>query len=233
MHDKVVRHLALRIVRGNLASLPNEADLGKELSVSRSILRESIKVLAAKGMLDVGPKVGTRVRPRKDWNLLDPQLLEWTSEGGLDEHFFDNICELRRIFEPTAAELAALRATSEDVDQIRSAWEEMRRNSQNWKGYNAADLKFHDSIQEATHNELLRQVGKLSQVLLKISFAITSMSDEHFSASLPLHKDVLDAIANGNPSAAKKYMEKVIAVSATGIRSRIGHEERRPLAVDH
>src|SRR5579872_4467967 len=137
LHDKVVRHLALRIVRGNLASLPNEADLGKELSVSRSILRESIKVLAAKGMLDVGPKVGTRVRPRKDWNLLDPQLLEWTSEGGLDEHFFDNICELRRIFEPTAAELAALRATSEDVDQIRSAWEEMRRNSQNWKGYNA------------------------------------------------------------------------------------------------
>ncbi len=232
LHDKVVRHLALRIVKGEVTTLPNEAELGKDLQVSRSILRESIKVLAAKGMLEVGPKTGTRVRPRKDWNLLDPQLLEWASEGGFDEHFFDNICELRRVFEPTVAELAASRATSEDIEQIRAAWEEMRRNGNNWDGYNAADLKFHDAIQEAAHNELLRQVGKLSQVLLRISFAITSASEEPFSASLPLHKDVLDAIANNNPSAAKKYMEKVIAVSATGIRSRVGHDERQPLPAD-
>src|ERR1700729_4017895 len=100
LHDKVVRHLALQILKGSLTSLPNEADLGKELRISRSILRESIKVLAAKGLLEVVPKTGTRVRPRKNWNLLDPQLLEWISEIGFDEHFFDNICELRRIFEP-------------------------------------------------------------------------------------------------------------------------------------
>ncbi len=231
LHDKVVRHLALKILKGDKATLPNEADLGNQLQVSRSILRESIKVLAAKGLLEVGPKTGTRVRPRKDWNLLDPQILEWISETGFDEHFFDNICELRRIFEPTVAELAASRATPEDIEQIRSAWEDMRRNSNNWEGYNVADLKFHDAIQEAAHNELLTHVGKLSRVLLRISFAITSISDEHFSASLPLHRDVLEAIANRNPSAAKKYMEKVIAVSATGIRSRLGHEDRQPLTI--
>jgi GntR family galactonate operon transcriptional repressor len=231
LHDKVVRHLALRILKGGTSTLPNEADLGDELQVSRSVLRESIKVLAAKGLLEVGPKTGTRVRPRKDWNLLDSQLLEWISETGFDEHFFDNICELRRIFEPTAAELAALRATPEDIAQIRSAWEDMRRNSHNWEGYNAADLRFHNAIQEAAHNELLSHVSKLSRVLLRISFAITSTSEERFSASLPLHRDVLDAVANGNPRAAKKYMEKVIAVSATGIRSRLGHEDRQPLAM--
>lgn len=232
LHDKVVKHLALRIIKGEVTTLPNEAELGKDLQVSRSILRESIKVLAAKGLLEVGPKTGTRVRPRKEWNLLDAQLLEWASESGLDEQFFDNVCELRRVFEPTAAELAASRATAEDVEQIRTAWEEMRRNSNNWDGYNAADLKFHDAIQEAAHNELLRQVGKLSQILLRISFAITSTSIEPFAASLPLHKDILDAIANGNPSAARKYMEKVIAVSAAGIRSRVGHDERQPLPAE-
>ena len=111
LHDKVVRHLALRILKGGLTTLPNEADLGRELRVSRSILRESIKVLAAKGLLEVGPKTGTRVRPRKDWNLLDPQLLEWISEIGIEEHFFENLSELRSILEPKVAELAALRAT--------------------------------------------------------------------------------------------------------------------------
>jgi DNA-binding FadR family transcriptional regulator len=230
LHDKVVRHLALKILKGEVTTLPNEAELGKELRVSRSILRESIKVLVAKGLLEVGPKTGTRVRPRKDWNLLDPQLLEWASVTGFDEHFFDNICELRRVLEPTVAELAAVRATPDDIEQLRSAWEEMRRNSHNWEGYNAADLRFHDAIQEAAHNELLTQIGKLTQVLLRMSFAITSTIDEPFASSLPLHKDVFDAISSGNPSAARKYTEKVIAVSATAIRSKLSHEERAPLA---
>jgi len=84
--DKVVRHLALKIVAGDLTTLPNEADLGKELSVSRSILRESIKVLAAKGLVYVGP-TGTKVRPRREWNLFDPRLLQWISENSKDKHF--------------------------------------------------------------------------------------------------------------------------------------------------
>jgi len=231
LHDKVVRHLALRIVKGEVTTLPNEAELGKDLQVSRSILRESIKVLAAKGLLEVGPKTGTRVRPRKDWNLLDPQLLEWISESGVDEPFFDNICELRRVFEPTVAELAAMRATPEDMEEMRAAWEEMRRNSNHWEGYNAGDLRFHRAIQVAAHNELLTQIGKLCQVLLRISFSITSQTEEPFGASLSLHKDVLDAITNHNPSAARKYTEKVIAVSATAIRSKLSHKEREPLPV--
>src|ERR1022692_4796548 len=111
LHDKVVRHLALRILREKLASLPNEIDLSKELRISRPILRECIKVLVAKGLLETGPKIGTRVRARKHWNLLDPQLLEWQWENGIDQHFFDQLCEFREIFEPQAAKFAALRAT--------------------------------------------------------------------------------------------------------------------------
>jgi DNA-binding FadR family transcriptional regulator len=218
LHDKVVRHLALQILKGDITTLPNEADLGKELRVSRSILRESIKVLAAKGLLEVGPKTGTRVRPRKDWNLLDPQLVEWISENGIDERFFENLTELRSILEPKAAELAALRATESDLAEISAAWEEMRRSGDDQEAYNVADLRFHQAILAACHNELLCQVGGLTRVLLRMSFALTSSSWGPVSASLPAHKELLDAIVSRNPAVAKKHVEDIIALATAGIR---------------
>jgi DNA-binding FadR family transcriptional regulator len=218
LHDKVVRHLALQILKGDVTTLPNEADLGKDLRVSRSILRESIKVLAAKGLLEVSPKTGTRVRPRKDWNLLDPQLLEWISEVGIEEHFFENLTELRSILEPKAAELAALRATESDIEEIRSAWEGMRLSGDDREAYNVADLRFHQAILAASHNELLYRVGGLTRVLLRMSFAVTSASWGPVSASLPAHKDVLDAIVGRNPGTARKHTEDIIALATAGLR---------------
>jgi DNA-binding FadR family transcriptional regulator len=241
LHDKVVRHLALRILKGNVTTLPNEADLGKELRVSRSILRESIKVLAAKGLLEVGPKTGTRVRPRKDWNLLDPQLVEWISENGIDERFFENLTELRSILEPRAAELAALRATDTDLEEIRTAWEEMRQSDNDLEAYNAADLRFHQAILAASHNELLYQVGGLTRVLLRMSFALTSASSAPVSASLPAHKQLLDAITDRDPVVAKKHVEDIIALATAGIRKahdykahqRVPARGRVPVSVGH
>jgi DNA-binding FadR family transcriptional regulator len=218
LHDKVVRYLALRILKGDVTSLPNEAELGKELRVSRSILRESIKVLAAKGLLEVGPKIGTRVRPRSEWNLLDPQLLEWTSEIGIDEHFFENLTELRSILEPKMAELAAVRATEADMEEIRAAWEAMRQSGENKEAYNNADRRFHQAILAASHNELLYQVGSLTQVLLDMSFAETSKSPDPIYSSLPAHKDVMDAIFGRNPAAASKHTEQIIALATDSLR---------------
>jgi len=241
LHDKVVRHLALQILKGGLTTLPNEADLGKELRVSRSILRESIKVLAAKGLLEVGPKTGTRVRPRKDWNLLDPQLLEWISEIGIDEHFFENLSELRSIFEPKVAELAALCATNSDVEEMRSAWEGMRLSGDDQEAYNAADLRFHEAILAASHNELLYQVGGLTRVLLRMSFALSSASWGPVSASLPAHKDVLDAIVARDSAAARKHTEDLIALATAGLRKALDYkvhlrllaQDRTPVAAGH
>lgn len=224
LHDKVVRHLALKIVEGGLTTLPNETDLGKELNVSRSILRESIKVLAAKGLVQVGP-TGTRVRPRRDWNLLDPRLLEWISEFGTDKHFFENLCELRLAFEPKAAELAALRATSEDIQEIEAAWEDMRLSSKDREAYNAADLRFHEAILKACHNELFLQVAAVTRIFLRVSFSITSVARRHFAASLPNHKLIMDAIANGDGAAAKKHMEDVIGIATRQIKSVATHHD--------
>jgi DNA-binding FadR family transcriptional regulator len=215
LHNKVVRHLALRIIAGNFSTLPNEADLGKELHVSRSILRESIKVLAAKGLIDVGP-TGTHVRPRENWNLLDPTLLGWISEHGNDDDFFGNLCEFRIAFEPKVAELAARRSTADDLARIQTALEEMLASTDR-ATYNAADLRFHEAILMACHNELLFQVGSFTRIFLRMSFTFTSGTRGDFSASLPLHKKVFLAICDRDANAAKRHMEEIIETATSQI----------------
>jgi len=217
LHDKVVRHLALKIVSGGLTTLPNEAVLGKELSVSRSILRESIKVLAAKGLVHVGP-TGTKVRPRREWHLLDPRVLEWISENGQDQHVFENLCELRLAFEPKAAELAAQRATLDDIEEMRFAYDEMK-SAKDRQSYNQADLRFHEAVLKACHNELFIQVASFTRVYLRMSFSITSYAYSQYSASLLDHKRVLDAIVKRDAKAARKSMEAVIGVATRQIKT--------------
>ncbi len=227
LHTKVVRHIALRILAGELSELPSEADLGKELMVSRSILRESVKALAAKGLVEVG-QIGTRVRPRTDWSLLDSQLLEWQSESAVGEHFFDSLCELRGILEPKAAELAALRATKKDIEEIRSAWKEMQLSINNRdtfvdsNAFVAADLRFHYAILRASHNELFYQVGGLTRVMLLKSFSTMSRTSDQFSATLRRHRSILEGIAIGDQITAKREMERVIVAATTAMRKALG-----------
>ena len=85
--------------------------MGEQLGVSRTVIREAIKTLVAKGMLEVGPKVGTRVLPVRRWNLFDPQVVGWLSRNGLPENFVDDLLDLRRTIEPMAVRWACERAT--------------------------------------------------------------------------------------------------------------------------
>jgi DNA-binding FadR family transcriptional regulator len=240
LHTKVVRHIALRILAGELSALPNEGQLGKELKVSRSILRESVKALAAKGLVEVGP-TGTRVRPRTDWNLLDSQLLEWQSESEIGEHFFNNLWELRHILEPKAAELAALRATKRDIEEIQSAWQEMQlsagngRESFDREAFVAADLRFHYAILRASHNELFYQVGGLTRVSLRKSFSLMLQTPRRISYQISItlrrHKEILDGIAVGDQMVAKRTMERVIVAATTDLTRALGDRMRRPSAI--
>jgi DNA-binding FadR family transcriptional regulator len=226
LHTKVVRHIALRILAGELSALPNEAGLGKELNVSRSIIRESVKALAAKGLLEVD-QAGTRVRPRTDWNLLDSQLLEWQSEGGAGEQFFDNLCEVRQILEPKAAALAALRATEGDIEEIQSAWEAMRTSTSSRPSYIdrdafvAADIRFHYAILQASHNDLFNQVGGLIRVILVKSFSMMTLTSDRLSVTLQRHKAILDSIKLADKISAKRAMEGVIVIAATVMKDAL------------
>ena len=101
-----------------------EDDLAEQLSVSRTSIREAVKVLSAKGLLQARRRVGVRVRDRDDWDLLDPQVLSWHPDVGRDEALTTSLIEARRIIEPAAAGLAAKRATAADLARNRRPiWE--------------------------------------------------------------------------------------------------------------
>src|SRR6266516_8198527 len=121
LHGAVVHDIGLRIVQGELEAgdpLPTEDELSGELSVSRTVLRESIKVLAAKRLPESRPKTGTRVRQRAEWNLLDPDVLAWQLEAGPDRRFLEDTLELRRLIEPAAARFAAERASEDEISVL-------------------------------------------------------------------------------------------------------------------
>ena len=126
LHDQITRYLAIQILRGKLRDgipgFSSETELSDYLQVSRTSLRESIKVLAAKGLVEVRPKLGIRLRPREEWNLMDPDLLDWQGEAGVDDLFVRNLCEVRLVVETAACELAALRGSEKDFAQIKNAY---------------------------------------------------------------------------------------------------------------
>ena len=163
LHGQVVQELGRRVVGGVYpagALLPNEDQLCAELAVSRTALREAIKVLAAKGLLEPRPRIGTRVRATEQWNLLDPDILAWRCATGADAEFLQHLTELREIIEPSAAALAAASHRAEQLADIAAALQAMRDATQisEWV---QADLAFHTAVLKATNNPLLMPLAAI------------------------------------------------------------------------
>src|SRR5882757_9951537 len=123
LHGQVAHDIGRRILGGLVKPgelLPRETELSQRLGVSRTALREAIKVLAGKGLVESRPKTGTRVRPRSDWNFLDPDVLSWRYAGGVSADDVRALFELRRAIEPMSAALAAQRATPAQIVEINA-----------------------------------------------------------------------------------------------------------------
>lgn len=206
-----VEELGSRIVRGDFkpgTTLPNEADVGKELGVSRSVVREAVKSLAAKGLLEPRARIGTRILEPRNWNLLDLDVLSWRYASMPRTQFFRELFEIRRMIEPPAAAVAALRAEPADIEVMDLAYAAMEAADQTSDGAIDADLCFHRSILAGTHNELLMQMGGIIGVGLLVSFRIAS---ESYGVSLLEHRYVLDAIRARQPDQAARAMEQLLA----------------------
>jgi DNA-binding FadR family transcriptional regulator len=214
LHGQVAHEIGARIIRGELApgqTLPSEAGLSTELNVSRTALREAIKLLAAKGLVESRPKTGTRIRPRSSWNMLDPDVLNWlVSDVGFEEYAPD-LFEMRRLVEPGAAAIAARRADKLAIRAIEKAYEDMVAAGEDIEAGVEPDLRFHQSILAATGNEFIAPLGALIDSALATSFRISSSRPGAKLNSLPRHKAVLEAIVDGDPESARKAMEVLLA----------------------
>lgn len=213
----VVRSLALQIIQAGSEGgfdLPPEPELGKRLEVSRTVLREAIKVLEAKGLIGVGHGQGMRARPRREWNHLDPDVLGWQAEAGGDEQFVRDLSELRQIIEPAAAELAAHRASDEERDCARRCYALMEENVHDAEAYIRADLEFHNAIIAACGNHLLARMTQSIGAVLRASRDISIRVPGGWADSLLMHKELADAIAARDAVAARAAATVIIRGAA-------------------
>jgi len=195
------------------------------MGVSRTALREAMKVLSAKGLVEVRRKTGTRIRPRTDWNMLDPEVLSWMfSEGGTPVGL-DQLIEIRRVMEPIAAGMAARRATDEEIADIARAFERMTSAKSRLASSIDPDLRFHLAIFNATHNIFMRSFGTLIQSALRASFRLTSTNNAAYKRTLTLHGEILRAIQAKNGIRAERAMLALLDQTSSEL-----HEKMRPPA---
>jgi GntR family galactonate operon transcriptional repressor len=213
-HGETVYEIGRRVVSGELqpGDLLPEGELIAELDISRTVLREAIKVLGAKGLVEARPRIGTKVSPRSHWRLMDPDVLAWQTEYGLDELFLRNLAEVRSLIEPGAARLAAERATDEEIAILEKAYRQMEAHVVNSEAFIAADMQFHFVILAACRNEILEQMSSAIGEALEISRRVTVELPGSSEAHLPLHEAVVEAIRRRDADAAENAMKKLIAV---------------------
>jgi GntR family transcriptional regulator, galactonate operon transcriptional repressor len=212
LHGAVVHEIGVRIVDGELKpgdTLPDNGLLD-DAAVSRTVVREAIKVLAAKGLVESRPKVGTRVRQRRDWNLLDPDVLAWQIEAGPDARFLEQALELRRMIEPAAARLAAARASDAQIAALYEAYEEMAAAGDDLDTFMAPDLRFHSLLLEACGNELLEHMSEIFTAVLRTVFAYSSSSSRSYPRAARRHRAIAKAIEARDPNAAEQAVLRLI-----------------------
>jgi DNA-binding FadR family transcriptional regulator len=202
----LAQDIGARILRGEYAPgslLPNEAEWCDVYGVSRTAVREAIKMLAAKGLIVSRPKIGSRVRPREVWNLLDRDVLAWYWAASDQHHFLSNVQQMREMLEPEVAALAALNHTPPQLAAIEGAYNGMV-DSTNVADWNVHDVKFHLAILGAAGNELLVPLGFMIESALSNMFEFTASHNEDVRKALPLHEAILVAIRRRRPAAARR-----------------------------
>ena len=204
-HALIVQQLGLKIVSGEISEnekLPSEVDLCEEYIVSRPVFREAIRVLNAKGLTYSRPKIGTVVRPKEEWHLLDPDVLFWLIQTTPEHEFFKTLSTVRRVLEPELAYIAASTANEEDIERIKQAYEGMEKAT-TVEEFIEPDIQFHLAIAKATHNDLLAYMSKMLVLPLQQSIQVTSLRPNLQGHSLPRHKAILTAIENKDPLSAR------------------------------
>ena len=210
----LVERLGQDVVSGTYAgakSFPIEADLCKQLGASRSILREAVKMLTAKGLLGARPRHGTWVQPEEDWNLLDPDVLRWLLDRKFSLTLLTEFTEVRLAIEPTAAQIAAYIATPATLAPMRQAIERMRAARAGKDDPLDSDIAFHVAVLRATGNRFFMQLEELIDTALRISIQLTNQAKGVAQADVAAHERVLDAIAARKADLARELMLELLS----------------------
>jgi DNA-binding FadR family transcriptional regulator len=219
-HLEIAAALGCEILSGARqpgSRLPDVPEMHKRFGVSRVVVREVMRTLAAKGMVKSKPKVGTIVSDPSSWSWLDPQILEWRGKVGLDLAFLTQLTEVRLALEPAAAGIAAKNRTDQDLAILQAALKAMYQAEGDHKKFSSADRDFHNAIVAATHNPFFYSSVSATSVALSgflswISIGVTADKSMH-TRSAAMHAKIFDAIAAQDAKSATRAMIRVIEES--------------------
>ena len=214
IYNQIAYKLGQEIVAGVYPAgslLPNAADMRARFSVSRPVLREAYSILSAKSLILARPKIGTRVRPRAEWSLFDPEVLAWHLQAARTESFVGELFALREMVEPAAAALAAASPSDTTVERIADAYRRMERFKNGTGDLIAADLEFHTGILRATNNQFLAALVGLIHAALKCTFEFSWQGAAHIQDNRLLqHKAIFEAIRDRDPQRARDRMAELL-----------------------
>lgn len=216
LHGQLVQQLGQMIVSGDLGAdrplVPEE--IGQRFEVSRTVVRESLRVLEAKGLVSARPNVGTRVRPVSDWNLLDADIIEWRAFGPQRDDQRRELGELRWMIEPLAARLAAGHGR-EDVQQRLADMVEIMGHALTQSDsitFARADSEFHNLLIQLAGNRMLEHLSGIVSSALQVSGGPVTGCDRPTEAALGHHARIVAALAAGDAHAAESAMRQLLTV---------------------
>ncbi len=204
IHSQIADRIGLSIIRGEIPPgkpLPSEVKICEMFAVSRPVVREAIRILIGKGLIESRAKSGTRVRTPETWNHLDPDVLRWSLATTDAAGYLQKLFSLRNAAEPTAAAIAAVTATAADREAIARALDGMACATSD-EAFVDADIAFHKAITMATHNELFWPIAQMFEIALRQSFTLAAPGNHRIRA-VAQHRRVMEAIYAGDSAAAK------------------------------
>lgn len=216
--ERLTHMFGKRITHGAFApgsALPSEADLCVQFDASRNVMREVIKVLSTKKLIDAQRHRGLFVMPAERWNYLDADVLEWTLEKGNNPTLIRSLIEVRSLIEPPISRWAAERATAIDLVDIEASYNEMAANPTRLDIFHEADIRFHRAVLVASHNVVMQQLSDAVSALQRAIFDLTFERDAaHMALTISEHHELFDAIRRKNPQAAEIAARRMIERTA-------------------
>lgn len=230
---QVLHDLGLQIATGKVQpgdSIPQESLLCEQMGVSRTVIREAIKSLAAKGLVESRAKRGTIVRPSNDWNHLDAEVIHWQAVSDQSGQSLLQLTEFRQTMEPAAAAMAAERASEEQLQQIVAAFNDMKESAPtDPEAFLAADIQFHTAILHATGNRYFAPVANAISASLEASIRVTNSKSADNVSSIPAHQLVMQAICDRNPTLARETMTSMLSDAQQRIEKAVALIESQHL----
>ncbi|NKJ45291.1 GntR family transcriptional regulator [Burkholderia sp. SG-MS1] len=223
--SKVMDGLVTGIVEEKYgAILPPQDVLSKEFDVSRTVMREALSMLLARDMLDVRPKIGTRIRPMSDWRMIDEDVVNWRFRAKPDPLFLRDVIEFRILMEPRASAQAAARGSAADIAGIREAFEVFRVIRPGEAGYQEADELFHTRIVVASGNQFFKQMAAIVRGALSTVNPIVTDKDGLWEGAVSSHQRVLEAIERRDPNEAEIASRALIDFTAGEVGGKFSAE---------